>query len=74
MLLLLPACAILELLGFLVRLLHRLAYFSFLLARLDGDGEVACCAVLRRFADGAFRFLPLVCAGADFVSVMTMLV
>lgn len=74
MLLLLPASAILELLGFLVRLLHRLAYFPFLLARLDGDGEVACCAVLGRFADGAFGFIPVVCAGADFVSVMTMLV
>jgi len=66
-LLLLATSAFLELLRLLVCFLNCLTDLPLLLACLDCDGEIACLALFRCFLDGLFGFLPVCCAGADFV-------
>jgi hypothetical protein len=65
--LLLPTSTFLELLRLLVRLFNSLADLPLLLACLDCNRKVARLALLSRFLNGAFGFLPICCARADFV-------
>lgn len=69
MLLTLLSRTLLELLGFLIRFLHRLPYFPLLLARLDRYCYTTCCALLRRIADSALGVFPVGGSGTDLVSV-----
>ena len=73
MFLLLATSTLLELLRLLVRFLNRLANLALLLARLDSNSQVTWLAVLGCFAYCALGFLPVCCAGADFVSSRIML-
>ena len=66
---------LLELLGLFICLLHRLADFPLLLARLNSHCHASRVAALTRYlADCAFGIFPVRRTGTDFVSKKMLLV
>lgn len=72
LLLLALLAALFELFGLLVRLFDRLTNFTLPLARLDGNGHVACAAVLCGLAHSALGLFPVCSSGTDFISVFIL--
>jgi hypothetical protein len=66
-LLLFSTSTFLELFCFFVRLFHRLANLSLLLACLDSDCQIVRLAIFCCFTDSAFGFFPVCCTRADLV-------